>query len=79
MPKGEHTVGCKWVFSVKYLADGLVDRYKACLVAKGFTQIAGKDFGATFAPVAKLNTFVFWFLLLLLIRGPFTNWMSKMP
>ncbi|GFY80783.1 hypothetical protein Acr_01g0005920 [Actinidia rufa] len=40
---------------VKYLVDGSVDRYKAHLVAKGFTQISGKDFGATFAPVAKLN------------------------
>ena len=49
LPKGEWTIGCKWVFSVKYLADGLKDRYKARLVAKGFTQIVGKDFGATFA------------------------------
>ena len=56
LPKGERVVGCKWVFSAKYLADGSVDRYKACLVTKGFTQIIGKDFGATFAPVAKLNT-----------------------
>ena len=41
---------------MKYLADGFVDRYKAHLVAKGFTQILGKDFGATFAPVAKLTS-----------------------
>ena len=56
MPSGEKIVGCKWVFTVKYLADSSVDRYKARLVAKGFTQIPGKDFGATFAPIAKLTS-----------------------
>jgi transposase InsO family protein len=55
LPAGEKTVGCKWVFTVKYMADSSVDRYKARLVAKGFTQVPGKDFGATFAPVAKLT------------------------
>ncbi|PSS16136.1 Reverse transcriptase, RNA-dependent DNA polymerase protein [Actinidia chinensis var. chinensis] len=51
LPKGERTVGCKWVLNVKSLADDLFDRYKARLVAKGFTQNSGKDFGATFVPV----------------------------
>jgi hypothetical protein len=55
LPSDEKTVGCKWVFTVKYLADGSVDWYKACLVAKGFTQVQGKYFGATFAPVAKFT------------------------
>ena len=55
-PPGEKTVGCKWVFTVKHLQDGSIERYKARLVAKGFTQIPGKDFSATFAPVAKLTT-----------------------
>ena len=41
---------------MNYLADGTIDRYKARLVAKGFTQVPGKDFGATFALVAKLTT-----------------------
>jgi hypothetical protein len=38
------------------MTDSSVDRYKARLVAKGFTQVLGKDFGATFAPVAKLTS-----------------------
>jgi hypothetical protein len=41
---------------VKYLVDSSVDRYKAHLVAKGFTKIPGKDFRATFALVAKLTS-----------------------
>jgi Reverse transcriptase (RNA-dependent DNA polymerase) len=56
LPKGRRTVDCKWVFTVKYGPNGLVDRYKASLVAKGFTQTYGIDFQETFSPVAKLNT-----------------------
>ena len=43
------------MFSVKYLEDGLVNQYKAHPISKGFIQVSGKDFGATFAPIEKLN------------------------
>lgn len=54
IPAGKNAIGCKWVYKIKYKSDSTIERYKARLVAKRYSQQEGHDFHETFAPVAKL-------------------------
>ena len=53
LPKGRKAIGCKWVLKTKTDANGNVVKYKARLVAQGFSQQPGIDFEETFAPVSR--------------------------
>lgn len=64
LPSGKKSVGCRWIFTVKQNADGTIDRYKARLVARSFTQTQGIDYQETFALVAKRIQFGFLFHVL---------------
>jgi hypothetical protein len=52
----QNVIGTKWFFRNKQDEHGVVTRNKARLVAQGFTQIEGLDFGETYAPVARLES-----------------------
>jgi hypothetical protein len=53
LPKGKNIVGSRCVFKVKRNADNTIDRFKARLVAQGFSQVQGFDFDEVFSPVAR--------------------------
>lgn len=57
LPEKREAIGCKWVFKVKKNEKGVVQRYKARLVAQGFSQKFGVDFNEVFAPVGRQSTF----------------------
>lgn len=60
-PKGVKPVGCRWVFNLKYKSDGTMERHKARLAAKEYTQTFRIDYSETFAPVATM--IIVWILL----------------
>jgi hypothetical protein len=54
-PRDVNVIGTKWVFKNKQGEDGEVVRNKARLIAQGYSQVEGLDFGETFALVARLE------------------------
>jgi hypothetical protein len=49
-------VGSRWIYKVKQVVDGSVEKYKAKFVARGFSQIKGIDYDETFAPVTRYSS-----------------------
>ena len=59
LPAGRKSIGRKWLFKKKLNVEGKVDKYKSFLVAKGYSQVEGIDFGEIFSPVEKLTSIRF--------------------
>lgn len=68
LPKGRKMVWCWWLYRTKYAADGSIDKCKARLVTKGFSQVEGIYYSETFAPIAKMNS-IHFVLSLVASRG----------
>ena len=54
LPAGKTLVGCRLVYTMKIGPDGWVDRLKARLVIKGYTEVCGSDYYDPFSSVAKI-------------------------
>jgi hypothetical protein len=52
-PVDKSVVGSRWIYKVKQVVDGSLEKYKARFVARGFSQIEGIDYDETFAPIAR--------------------------
>jgi hypothetical protein len=62
-PTDQRVISTKWVFNVKYDGDGRILRFKARIVARGFSQVEGMDYEDTFAPVVRLESLRILFAL----------------
>lgn len=69
-------ISCHWVYKIKTHFEGLMERHKARLVTRWFTEECAIDYEGTFAPIAML-TFV-WALLLWFVGVPYIRWISIM-
>ena len=57
LPEGTKPIGFKWIFKTKSDSMGDVERYKACLVVKDFTQKKGIDYKETFSLISSKDSF----------------------
>ncbi|GKA47803.1 retrovirus-related pol polyprotein from transposon TNT 1-94 [Tanacetum coccineum] len=54
-PLCKNVINMKWLWKNKRDEENIVNRNKACLVAKGYSQQEGIEFEESFAPVARLE------------------------
>jgi hypothetical protein len=55
-PEGKLVVTSRWLYKLKYVADGNIEKYKARFVVRGFSQVEGFDYDETFASVARYTS-----------------------
>ena len=57
-PIVKSVVTSRWLYKIKHVVDGNIEKYKAGFVARGFTQKEGIDYDETFAPIARYTTII---------------------
>ena len=57
-PKNKSVVCLKWIYNIKHVVDGSIEKYNARFVSRGFSQRLGIDYEETFVPVARYTSII---------------------
>ena len=74
---GAKKIGVKWIYKTKLNELGEVDKHKARLVVKGYTQEHGIDYTKVFAPMARMDTVRMIIAFVSQKAGNSISWMSN--
>jgi len=55
-PEGKSVVTSRWLYMIKHVVNGSVEKLKAWFVARGFSQVEGVNYEETFKPVARYDS-----------------------
>ena len=72
LPEGKRAVSMRWVFALKHDSSGRIAKYKARLVARGFSQTHNQDYFETYSPVVRYTT-----LRIVLHLATANNWVTE--
>lgn len=70
LPASKKSIGLKWVFKTKYNVDNTIQKFKARLVVKGYSQSHGIDFDEIISLIARLETLRVFLTLAAQYRWP---------
>ena len=76
-PQNISVLGSRWIYKIKYVADGNIEKFKARYVAKGYTQKEGIDYEETFALVARYTSIRSVISLAAEMGWEIHQWMSR--
>jgi hypothetical protein len=56
-PEGKSVVTSRWLYKIKHVPDGNIEKFKVGFMVRGFSQKEGVDYEETFTPVARYISF----------------------
>ena len=74
-PENESMVSSKWIYKLKHVPNGSIEKYKEIFVARGFSQEEGIYYEETFSLVARYTSIRTIMALASMIKWDYTIWM----